>query len=121
MVTLHARLEEAEGDQRRVVSLIAGNGSGHGLRETRGGEFSSVVEQLQECVDELDRLGVQVKDVESGLLDFPGQRHGEEVLLCWQVGEAGVAWWHRPQEGYAGRKPIDWGEETGRDSPGPSR
>lgn len=45
-----------------------------------------------------------------GLLDFPSERRGEEVLLCWQVGEDSVTSWHGVAEGYAGRKPIDWSE-----------
>jgi hypothetical protein len=53
---------------------------------------------------------VVVKDLDLGLLDFPARREGEEVELCWHVGEEGVEYWHRVGEGYAGRKPIDWVE-----------
>jgi len=58
------------------------------------------------CVDRLEQLGVLVKDLDSGLVDFPALRHGEEVLLCWQVGEDDVAYWHGVEEGFAGRKPL---------------
>ena len=57
------------------------------------------------------RLGVLVKDADLGLLDFPALRSGAPVLLCWHVGEDAVAFWHSYEEGFAGRKPIDWGEE----------
>ncbi len=55
----------------------------------------------------LDEVGVQVKSVEEGLLDFPSERDGEDVLLCWRAGEERVAFWHGVDEGFAGRKPID--------------
>ena len=59
-------------------------------------------------IDELEELGVVVKDLDLGLLDFPALREGDEVELCWHVGEDSVEYWHRIGEGYAGRKPIDW-------------
>jgi hypothetical protein len=51
-----------------------------------------------------------LKDLDAGLLDFPAVREGEDVLLCWHVGEPAVAYWHGLEEGFAGRKPVDWGE-----------
>ena len=51
-----------------------------------------------------------VKDLDLGLLDFPSRRGGAAVLLCWHVGEDSVSSWHGLEEGYAGRKPIDWDE-----------
>jgi hypothetical protein len=57
-------------------------------------------------VERLQALGVQVKDLDRGLVDFPALRDGEEVLLCWQVGEEVVAYWHGVDEGFAGRKPL---------------
>jgi hypothetical protein len=51
-----------------------------------------------------------VKDLDLGLLDFPAHHDGREVELCWHVGEESVGFWHEIGEGYAGRKPIDWGE-----------
>jgi hypothetical protein len=53
---------------------------------------------------------VVLKDADVGLLDFPALREGQEVLLCWRVGEDDVRYWHDHAEGFAGRKPIDWGE-----------
>jgi hypothetical protein len=49
---------------------------------------------------------VIVKDLDAGLVDFPSVRDGEDVLLCWQLGEDVVAFWHRYEDGYAGRRPI---------------
>jgi hypothetical protein len=55
---------------------------------------------------ELAELGVQVKDLDEGLIDFPALRRGETVLLCWKLGEDDVAYWHRVEDGFAGRRPL---------------
>jgi hypothetical protein len=110
MVRIRARLAGLESEQRDVVRLVAGNGHGEAVGEARSPEFDRLVTELEDCVAELGDLGVQVKDVESGLLDFPSLRAGEDVLLCWRVGEDAVDWWHGPEDGFAGRRRVDWGE-----------
>jgi hypothetical protein len=108
MVELRARLAELEDEQREVVRIVAGNGSGEGVGDARTPEFSKLARELQEVVDELTLIGVQLKDSDTGLLDFPAVREGEDVLLCWRVGEPAVEWYHGLEDGYAGRKRIDW-------------
>jgi hypothetical protein len=108
MVELRARLTELEGEQREVVRIVAGNGSGEGVGDARTPEFAQLARELQEVTTELHLLGVQVKDADSGLLDFPAVRDGEPVLLCWQVGEPAVEWWHGPEDGFAGRREVDF-------------
>jgi hypothetical protein len=110
MVEVRARLGELEDEQREVVKLVAGNGHGEAVGAARTPEFAALASELRELVERLTALGVQVKDVEAGLLDFPSVRDGEEVLLCWRVGEPVVGWWHRHEEGFAGRRPVDWGD-----------
>ena len=61
---------------------------------------------MAQAADRLQQLGVVVKDLDRGLVDFPALHNGEEVLLCWQVGEDEVAFWHGVDEGFAGRKPL---------------
>jgi hypothetical protein len=111
MVALRARLHELQGEQREVVQIIAGNGSGYAVSEARTDEFGEAAAELQACLEKLTGLGVQVKDADIGLVDFPAVHEGEDVLLCWRVGEDAVEWWHDLEEGYAGRKPIDWDAE----------
>jgi len=65
-----------------------------------------LVEELDATVDRIGELGVQLKDVRLGLVDFPSVREGERVLLCWQFGEDDVAYWHREDEGFAGRRML---------------
>jgi arsenite methyltransferase len=69
-------------------------------------ELAESAEALHETLEELDGLGVQVKDPVRGLLDFPSERAGEIVELCWLHGEPAVSHWHRIGEGFAGRRPI---------------
>jgi hypothetical protein len=110
MVAVRARLRELEDEQREVVKIVAGNGSGFAVGEARTPEYARLAGELEECFNGLVELGVEVKDVETGLLDFPARRDGLDILLCWQVGEDGVEWWHSSEEGFAGRRRIDWDE-----------
>jgi hypothetical protein len=91
-----------------LVQRIAGNGGDFDPQEPRAleEEFERESQAVAECVQRLERLGVLVKDLDQGLVDFPALRDGEEVLLCWHVGEDEVAFWHGLEEGFAGRKPL---------------
>jgi hypothetical protein len=95
-------------ERARFVQRIAGNGGDFDPQEPRELEeqFDREGQAVARCVQELEKLGVQVKDLDRGLVDFPALRDGEEVLLCWQVGEDEVAFWHGLEEGFAGRKPL---------------
>jgi hypothetical protein len=110
LVAVRARMRELDHDQRALLGAIAGNGGGYAgsdLAEARG-ELESLAEAASACVERLVELGVELKDPDTGLLDFPARHDGAEVLLCWHVGEDAVAFWHDPSEGFVGRKPIDW-------------
>lgn len=92
----------------RLASRISGNGGDFDPQEPRELEAQMEREaaEVAQAVEELQALGVVVKDLDRGLVDFPALRGGEEVLLCWQVGEDEVAFWHGLEEGFAGRKPL---------------
>ena len=64
-------------------------------------------EKLDALVHRIQDTGVLIKDINTGLLDFPALRNGREVYLCWQYGEGVIAYWHEVDAGYAGRQPID--------------
>jgi len=96
-------------ERQQLAARIAGNG---------GGIDASVLGQLDEaeraerveiarCVNAIHERGAIVKDLDTGLVDFPAVRDGEEILLCWQLGEDEVAYWHGLEEGFAGRKRLD--------------
>jgi hypothetical protein len=73
----------------------------------RKAERAKAEQRAKDAVAEIDSIGVQVKDLDIGLLDFPCVVEGQIVLLCWKLGEKSITHWHGIQEGFAGRKPID--------------
>ena len=112
LVTVRTRMRELERTQGELVTAIGGNGGGYAatdLNEAQS-ELGGLTEAAIACVERLEELGVVLKDLDLGLLDFPSLRNGEAVLLCWHVGEDAVEFWHGQEDGYAGRKPIDWSE-----------
>ncbi len=73
----------------------------------RKAEREKTAQRVKDALAEIDATGVQVKDLDIGLLDFPCEVDGRTVLLCWKLGEKGITHWHSISEGFAGRKPID--------------
>jgi len=73
----------------------------------RRAERDKAVQSGRDTLAEIDSIGVQVKDLEQGLLDFPYVMDGKTVLLCWKLGEPAITHWHTEEEGFAGRKPLD--------------
>jgi hypothetical protein len=73
----------------------------------RRAERDKAMQEAKDTLAEIDSIGVQVKDLEEGLLDFPSVMDGKPVLLCWKLGEPAIAHWHTEEEGFAGRKPLD--------------
>jgi hypothetical protein len=69
--------------------------------------FRGLDEALTDEVERVRSLGGEVKDLELGLVDFPSTRGGEEILLCWKLGEKSVGYWHAVDGGFASRRPID--------------
>ncbi|MDR3745509.1 MAG: DUF2203 domain-containing protein [Acidobacteriaceae bacterium] len=65
------------------------------------------LQEARDTLAEMEEIGVQVKDLKKGLLDFPSLMDGQEILLCWKLGESEIGYWHTVEEGYAGRKPLD--------------
>lgn len=127
---LHARhytLEEASALLPRVADLIERMRSARdrlGDREARkalaeagttngGGKPGRTVSEgfleLRESMVELRQLEVVLRDLDRGLVDFPALREGREVYLCWQEGEDEIGFWHEPDAGFAGRRPLDDG------------
>ncbi len=94
--------------QEELEGKIRGNGGGIPPAELASAtaEVDGVARRLARLVDEINGHGAEVKDLDSGLIDFPALRRGETVLLCWQLGEAEIAWWHRVEDGFAGRRPL---------------
>jgi hypothetical protein len=84
-----------------VLRAASTNGGG---KEASG--YVSELTRLNLLLQEFNRRGVIIKDFERGLVDFPHWRDGREVLLCWELSEEQVRFWHEVESGYAGREPI---------------
>jgi hypothetical protein len=69
--------------------------------------FRAYYQALAEELARVSELGGEVKDLDSGLVDFPGRRGEEDILLCWKLGEKRIGFWHTAESGFAGRRPID--------------
>ena len=70
-------------------------------------ELDVVVKDLMSRVSELEDLGVRVRDIDTGLIDFPALRFGNTVYLCWRYGESNIEFWHAANEGFNGRKMLN--------------
>jgi hypothetical protein len=114
-----AAMREAAATRARSSEIVAG--FARKLEASGGGrpdpgeieaqrELGESLERLRGALEALDRLGIQVKDPVRGLVDFPSERAGEIVELCWLHGEPAVAYWHRIGEGFAGRRPLGEGD-----------
>jgi hypothetical protein len=109
MVDRRQELVEAQGRRATLGAQVGTNGG-----DLTPSDFADADEEMEraaaalaESIERIQSAGVLVKDLDQGLLDFPARREGEDILLCWHVGEDEVRFWHGPEEGFAGRKPLD--------------
>jgi hypothetical protein len=68
--------------------------------------MQGVIDQMQAGVARIDELGVTLREIETGLVDFPALVNGRQVWLCWRLGEGDVEWWHELSDGFGGRRPL---------------
>jgi hypothetical protein len=101
---VRALMSKAAEHQRRLHERLQREPGQTSRKPTR--EIEEHESGARECIDELEALGVHVKGIESGLVDFPALRNGEYVYLCWRAGEPRVEWWHGLTAGFAGRQRI---------------
>jgi hypothetical protein len=101
-------LVELQERQSTLSTRIAGNGGNvepHELQDVQE-RLDEEVAGIARCVARIHELGALVKDLDEGLVDFPATRDGEDILLCWRLGEDEIAFWHGLDEGFSGRKPL---------------
>jgi hypothetical protein len=113
LVALRDRLHAASGAEvpRGPGSLVedaladAGAGAAESPR-VLAARIQAVIDQMQAAVERLDAWDVTLRDIDSGLVDFPALVNGRQVWLCWRLGEDDVAWWHELSTGLGGRRPL---------------
>jgi hypothetical protein len=101
LVRLQQAYAEVAGHRASTASTASGNGGDAGA--------SRWLASSRTAADELSWFqgrGIVVRDIEQGLIDFPGHREGRQIYLCWRLGEDAVAFWHDRQTGFAGRQPL---------------
>lgn len=103
-------MDEVDAEMQAVAHRVFLNGGTHlniVVLARRKAERAKAEQRVHDALAEIDSIGVQVKDLGIGLLDFPCEVKGRMVLLCWKLGEKSITHWHATTEGFAGRKPID--------------
>ena len=108
LVSLRAEHVAALERQEELEGKIRGNGGGIPPAELASATAAvdALARQMAQLVDEISSHGAEVKDLDTGLIDFPALRGDETVLLCWRLGEDEIGWWHRVEDGFAGRRPL---------------
>jgi hypothetical protein len=104
------RAGELESEMQELTQRIFLSGGMHVnvvQAARRRAERERTMQEARDTLLEIDEIGVQVKDLEKGLLDFPCVVDGQTVLLCWKLGEKEIGFWHTTEDGFAGRKPLD--------------
>ncbi len=99
----YSRVSVSQEGSREVAELAKTTGGGY---MPNGVVYVGALLALAERAGELETLGVQLKDYERGLIDFPALMEGREVYLCWEEGEDEIGWWHEVDAGHAGRQPL---------------
>jgi hypothetical protein len=101
------QVETELSDLARRIYLSGGMKVDAGTVIKQRAEMESHLKRVRETITEIDAIGVQVKDLDSGLLDFPCRLDDQVVLLCWRMGEPSIEHWHTMEAGFKGRQPVD--------------
>jgi hypothetical protein len=115
LADLRPLLEQLKGDRDRVAEIQQELERG---RETNGSsehaeelaqlesEVRDIVHRMQGAVGQIEEWGVTLRDIGTGLIDFPALASGRPIWLCWRLGEGDVEWWHETNAGFGGRQPL---------------
>ena len=98
-------LREKFEDAARIRNYMSTASRSNGWSAARD-EWAEKLARVDELMDRINDWGIELRDITTGLIDFPAIRAGEEIWLCWRLGEPEVAYWHYRTEGFAGRQPL---------------
>jgi hypothetical protein len=130
--TLTSWLKQARGEKQKIdaykeelrqaasrIMVLGGTFPPFGDLLRKKSEYEAAAARLSVIVDQVQDTGCLVKDLDEGLVDFPSLLEGEEIYLCWKLGEERIEFWHGIEEGFAGRKPLDEPRPGPTPPPGP--
>lgn len=103
LMRIGARIRDHQPELWAVVEKSAGNGGNPELSK-----LLPDFDRLDALLHRLQEMGIEVKDLSLGLVDFPAVKDGRTVFLCWKYDEGSIQFWHEVEAGFAGRQPIDW-------------
>jgi hypothetical protein len=103
LMLIGERIRAHQPEYWSVVQKSAGNGGNPALSK-----LLPDFDRLDVLLHEIQDMGIEVKDLTTGLIDFVGLRNGREVYLCWKYGEESIQFWHEIDAGFSGRQLIDW-------------
>lgn len=101
LVELRDKYGRAAQIRARITSIAAGNGWSH-----KRDQWERTLARVAELLERLEQWEIELRDIATGLVDFPAVVDGRRAWLCWRLGEPSVAYWHPHGEGYAGRRPL---------------
>ena len=101
MLAARQRIVDGRKTWEPMMEKARGNGGG-----ASGKQLFKDSDKIQVTLEQINEWGIIIKDVDTGLVDFPALRHGREVYLCWRLGEPHVEYWHEVDAGFAGRQPL---------------
>ena len=100
------RISRMRADIRELAAELETTVRGNGQSQETQPQFVKLVRELERLVGEVQERGVILRDLDTGLIDFPSIRDGEEIFLCYRLGEETIEFWHGLEEGFPGRKPL---------------
>ncbi|HXQ96467.1 MAG TPA: DUF2203 domain-containing protein [Candidatus Acidoferrales bacterium] len=98
-------LAQAQREFRETLASDGAPGS-EGTLQAQQGRVREIVARMEQAVAQVDAWGITLRDIQTGLVDFPALVTGRQVWLCWRLGEGDVAWWHELSAGVRGRRPL---------------
>jgi hypothetical protein len=101
MMEIREGLLAKQPELESVLDKVAGNGG-----SKLAGQVAMRFNEMETLIHRIQAMGVVIKDINAGLVDFPALREGREVYLCWRYGEEAVLYWHDIDAGFAGRQPV---------------
>jgi hypothetical protein len=110
LLELKQEYDETDSELTRIMQRITMAGGVIPPRDeiaTLRKRKDAAVRALQSAAERIQETGCQLKDLDTGLIDFPALYRGQEVYLCWKLGETGISFWHHVEDGFRGRRPID--------------